>query len=341
MINIKTPEQIEGIRKSCKLAALTLQYLDQFVVPGVTTNYVNDIAEKFIRDNGAVPAPLNYKGFPKATCISVNEVVCHGVPSERILKDGDIVNVDVTTILNGYFGDTCKMFPVGKVSDDAVNLMKTTFGALLQGILQVRPGNQFGNIGWHIQKYAEEKGYSVVFEFCGHGVGLEFHEEPQVSHVARKMNMGPNMQPGMIFTIEPMINQGSPRTILNEQDGWTASTFDGKLSAQYEHTVLVTENGVEVLTNPDRHQQNEVSNMNNPDTFDMLFWRDGNVWRRYWSTLPEQYIRDIGYLRKEHGQNVGILILHHPANCPCPATAYSESGMDDYLKTIQKLKRLD
>jgi methionyl aminopeptidase len=248
MIIIKTPEQIEGIRKSCQLAAATLEYLVPYVVADVSTLDINDPAEKFIREHGAIPAPLNYKGFPKATCTSINEVICHGIPSEDVvLKDGDIINVDITTILDGYYGDTSRMFAVGEISTKAKHLMDVTKKCLTIGIEQVRPGGFFGDIGYAIGKYAHSQGCSVVTAYCGHGLGIEFHEEPQITHIAHK-GSGPHMVPGMIFSIEPMIDQGSPVAVIDERDGWTARTEDGSLSAQYEHSILVTTEGCEVLT---------------------------------------------------------------------------------------------
>lgn len=247
-IIIKNQEQIEGIRKSAQLAGRTLQLIGDYIKEGVTTEYLDNIIKEFIADHGAIAAPLNYNGFPKSSCISPNNVICHGIPSKDvILKAGDIVNIDITTILDGYFGDTSRMFTVGEVSDEVQNLLDVTKHCLDLGIQQVKPKNSFGNIGYFIGRYAQAKGYSVVYEFCGHGVGLQFHEEPQVDHLARK-NSGAEMKPGMIFTIEPMINQGKPKVDIDENDGWTARTIDNKLSAQYEHTILVTPTGFEVLT---------------------------------------------------------------------------------------------
>jgi methionyl aminopeptidase len=247
-ITIKTPEQIEGIRKSSKLAGQTLEYISKFVTEGVSTEFLDQKIEAYIRENGAIPATLGYGGYPKSCCISPNEVVCHGIPSENIiLKNGDILNIDVTTILNGFYGDTSKMFTIGDVSPDALELIEVTKHSLDLGIQQVKPGNQFGNIGFAISKYVKSKGFSVVYEYCGHGVGIDFHEEPQVDHTSRR-NTGPYMQPGMTFTIEPMINQGRPGTVVDKYDKWTARTVDKKLSAQFEHTILVTETGFEVLT---------------------------------------------------------------------------------------------
>jgi methionyl aminopeptidase len=247
-ILIKTPEQTEGIRQSCKLAGKALEYIAGYVQAGVTTAFLDKKIEEFIRLNGAVSATLGYNGFPGSSCISPNEVVCHGIPSEDIfLKEGDIVNIDVTTILNGFFGDCSRMYLVGQVAPEAKRLVEVTRHSLDLGIEQVRPGNRFGNIGYVISRYVRSNGFSVVYEYCGHGVGIRFHEEPQVDHAAPK-NSGPVMLPGMIFTIEPMINQGNPRTIIDKHDGWTARTSDRKLSAQFEHTILVTRTGFEVLT---------------------------------------------------------------------------------------------
>lgn len=247
-IIIKTREQIDGIRKSSKLAAQALDFAGQFVKTGVSTGFIDDKIEEFILSNGAIPATKGYNGYPKSSCISPNNIVCHGIPSkETILKEGDILNIDVTTILDGYFGDTSRMFSVGKISENAAELVEATLHCLNLGIEQVKPGNYFGNIGFVINRFAKARGYSVVYEFCGHGVGLHFHEEPQVDHASRR-NTGPKMRPGMIFTIEPMINEGKPRTQVDKNDGWTARTIDNKLSAQFEHTILVTETGYEVLT---------------------------------------------------------------------------------------------
>ncbi len=247
-ILIKTPEQIAGIRKSAKLAAQALDYAGQFVQEGVNTEFIDDKIDEFIRSHGAVSATKGYNGYPKSSCISINEVICHGIPSKTtVLNDGDILNIDITTILDGYFGDTSRMFTVGNVDEASDRLIETTLHCLDLGIEQVKPGNRFGNIGFVIQRYAKAKGYSVVYEFCGHGVGVEFHEEPQVDHASRR-NTGPEMKPGMIFTIEPMINQGKPKAVIDRNDGWTARTIDKRLSAQFEHTVLVTETGCEVLT---------------------------------------------------------------------------------------------
>jgi methionyl aminopeptidase len=249
-IIIKNEEQINGIRLSCELAADTLRLLKYQVRDGVSTEKLNEIAETFIRDHGAIPAPLNYHGFPKAICTSLNEVICHGIPSETsILKDGDIINIDVTTILNGYYGDTSTMFAVGEVSEEARLLMSVTQDCLAVGICQVKPEVPFYKIGESITQYAHSRGFSVVYQFCGHGTGVDFHEEPQISHAYNsRIKDLRKMKPGMIFTIEPMINQGVSEAVIDPDDKWTARTKDGRLSAQYEHTVLVTNDGVEVLT---------------------------------------------------------------------------------------------
>ncbi len=247
-IIIKTAAQIEGIRKSSQLAGNTLKFISDYVKEGVSTLYLDDLMEQYMRDHGAIPATLGYHGFPKSSCISVNEVICHGIPNEKtILKDGDILNIDVTTILDGYFGDTSTMFTIGNVSKQASKLVEHTEHALYLGIEQVKPDNYFGNIGFIIGRYAKSKKYSVVYEFCGHGVGIKFHEEPQVDHIAHR-NSGEIMKPGMIFTIEPMINMGKSRAVIDKKDGWTARTIDHKLSAQFEHTILVTKEGYEILS---------------------------------------------------------------------------------------------
>lgn len=247
-IIIKSKKQIEGIRKSSRLAAATLDFIAEHVKEGVSTEYLDDLIHKYIIENGAIPAPLNYHGFPKSSCISLNNVICHGIPSkETILKDGDILNIDITTILDGFFGDTSRMFTIGQVSDEAEKLIRVTKECLDIGIKEVYPKKRFGSIGFAINKHAKAHGYSVVYQFCGHGVGVDFHEEPQISHIAPKKSGG-RMKPGMTFTIEPMINIGKPEAVVDEVDGWTARTIDNQLSAQFEHTVLVTDTGVEILT---------------------------------------------------------------------------------------------
>ena len=236
-----------NMHKAGKLAAEVLDYINDFIEPDITTNYLNDLCHQFIIKNNAIPAPLNYKGFPKSICTSVNHQICHGIPSDtKKLKDGDIINIDVTVIKNGYHGDTSRMFLVGNASIQSKRLCEITRQSMIEGIKAVRPGATTGDIGAAIQEYAEANKYSVVREYCGHGIGKNFHESPQILHYGKK-NTGVRLEEGMIFTIEPMINVGSYKTkLLN--DGWTVVTQDHELSAQYEHTVLVTSNGSEILT---------------------------------------------------------------------------------------------
>jgi methionyl aminopeptidase len=245
-IIIKTDEQVDGIRRSCRLAVQALDFVTERIGEGVTTESINGWVDGFIRDHGATPAPLNYFGYPKSVCTSINNVILHGIPDDIALKDGDIVNVDVTTILDGYYGDCSRMFCIGTVPKDAQRLVDVTKEALELGIKQVKPGNTIGHIGQAIQRHARKHGYSVVRDFCGHGVGLEFHEAPDVLHFGRN-GRGATLRKNMTFTIEPMVNAGGHEcTILD--DGWTTVTLDGSLSAQWEHTVRVTNSGVEVLT---------------------------------------------------------------------------------------------
>lgn len=247
-VTIKTAEEIEKMRVAGRRAAEVLEMLQPHVVPGVTTAELDHICHDFIVNvQKAIPAPLNYKGFPKSICTSINQVVCHGIPSEKKkLKSGDIVNIDITVIVNGYHGDTSKMFMVGEAAPHAERLCKVTQECLYLGIAQVKPGARLGDIGAVIQQHAEKNHYSVVRDYCGHGIGKVFHEEPQVLHygIAGK---GMELQEGMTFTIEPMINAGKYQTKL-KGDGWTVETRDGRLSAQWEHTLAVTKDGVEVLT---------------------------------------------------------------------------------------------
>lgn len=243
---IKTAEQIEGIRKSGEVTKKVLDMVGERIGEGVTTDEINTWVHEYTLKLGAIPAPLNYMGYPKSVCVSINEVVCHGIPSDRALKNGDIVNVDVTSILNGYYGDASRMFIIGEASEKAVRLVEIAKECLYIGIEQVKPFATIGDIGYAIQKHAESKGYSVVREYGGHGIGLQFHEDPFIDHCGQK-HTGVVLVPGMTFTIEPMINEGTYRCKVLE-DGWTAVTADGKLTAQWEHTVLVTEDGVEILT---------------------------------------------------------------------------------------------
>ena len=247
MISIKTREEIERMRASCRLAARTLDHLAPHVEPGVSTEELNRIAHEFIVSHGARPSPLNYHGFPKSICTSRNEVICHGIPSEHeIVQDGDLVNVDVTTYLDGFHGDTNRTFLVGDVSVEARKLVEVTHEAMMRGIRAVKPGARLGDIGFAIQSHAESHGYSVVREYCGHGIGYEFHEDPQVLHFGRP-GEGEELKEGMTFTIEPMINLGTRRNRVLA-DGWTVVTTDGKWSAQFEHTIAVTAEGFEILT---------------------------------------------------------------------------------------------
>ncbi|HEX7030065.1 MAG TPA: type I methionyl aminopeptidase [Gammaproteobacteria bacterium] len=249
-VSIKTPEDIEKMRKVGRLAAETLEMIGEHVKPGVTTGELNDICHDFIVNNQAsIPAPLNYRGFPKSVCTSVNHVVCHGIPGDKKLKNGDLINIDVTLIHDEFHGDTSKMFFVGEPSIQARRLVDTTRECLLTGIRMVKPGVQLGDIGHAIQQLAEGRGYSVVREYCGHGIGKIFHEDPQVLHYGEP-GTGLALEAGMTFTIEPMINAGR-RHVKMLPDGWTVVTKDHSLSAQWEHTVLVTGTGFEVLTRRD------------------------------------------------------------------------------------------
>jgi methionyl aminopeptidase len=245
-IRIKTPEQIEGIRRAGQLVIETLDLVVPHIRPGVTTDEINAMVHDFTVRHGAVPAPLNYRGFPKSVCVSINEVICHGIPGDRPFKDGDIVNVDVTSILNSYYADASKTFFVGTPGADAQKIVTVSRQCLAEGMAAVMPGNTVGDIGYAIQSYAEGQGCSVVREFVGHGVGVDFHEAPQIPHYG-KPGSGVRLVPGMVFTIEPMINLGKKELIVLD-DGWTAVTKDGSLSAQFEQTLMVTESGVESLT---------------------------------------------------------------------------------------------
>lgn len=251
-ITIKDNNDIEKMRVACRLASEVLDYITPFVVPGVTTEKLDQLCHDYmVNVQGCIPAPLNYAPpghapYPKSICTSINQQVCHGVPGDRVLKNGDIVNLDITTIKDGYHGDTSRMFCVGTPSIQAKRLCDITYECMWRGITQVKPGATLGDIGHAIQKHAEGSGYSVVREFCGHGIGKKFHEDPQVLHYG-KPGSGIKLQQGMIFTIEPMINAGK-RDIRQMGDGWTIVTKDRSLSAQWEHTVLVTADGYEVLT---------------------------------------------------------------------------------------------
>ena len=245
-IKIHSPDDFDGMRRAGRLAAETLDFITPHVRAGVTTEELDRLCHRFICDHGAVPAPLNYRGYPKSICTSLNHVVCHGIPGPRALRDGDILNIDVTVILDGWHGDTSRMFTVGTVPVKAAKLIDVTHECLERGIAAVRPGARFGDIGHTIQTHAEAQRCSVVRDFCGHGLGRTFHAEPHVMHYGTA-GTGPEMREGMFFTIEPMINAGRHAVKLLS-DGWTAVTRDRSLSAQFEHTVAVTENGHEVFT---------------------------------------------------------------------------------------------
>ena len=234
------------MRKAGNLAAKVLDFIEPYLKEGITTSKIDDLCHTFILKNNAIPAPLNYKGFPKSICTSVNHVVCHGIPGEKILKNNDIINIDITVILDGWHGDTSRMFSIGNPKVKAKKLIETTYEAMWKGIQEVKPGNTIGDIGSAIQEFAESRGYSIVKDFCGHGIGQKFHTAPNILHYGKK-NHGISLKEGMFFTIEPMINLGK-RDVLILEDGWTAVTRDKKLSAQYEHTIGVTKTGFEVFT---------------------------------------------------------------------------------------------
>jgi methionyl aminopeptidase len=249
---VKTHEEQQAMRRAGALAAATLDQVTPLVQPGVTTEALNDFCHEFITSHGAVPAPLHYRGFPKSICTSVNHVVCHGIPGNKRLKSGDIINIDVTVILEGWHGDASRMYAVSRPSVQAARLIEGTRLALFLGIETVAPGRHLGDIGFVIQRYAHEMGFSVVREYCGHGIGRQFHEEPQVLHYGSP-GTGVELRPGMTFTIEPMLNAGK-RFVRTLPDGWTVVTRDHSLSAQWEHTVLVTEEGHDILTWSDQEE---------------------------------------------------------------------------------------
>lgn len=251
-ITYKDADGIQGMRTACRLAAEVLDFLTPHIKPGITTREIDDLAAECMKKQGTTSATLGYQPpgyppYPASLCTSVNNVVCHGIPNDKPLKKGDIVNVDVTVIKDGWYGDTSRMFIVGDTSIAARRLVSLTYEAMWHGIVQVRPGARLGDIGWAIQQFAERNGFSVVREFCGHGVGRNFHEEPQVLHYGKPGTLE-ELRPGMTFTIEPMINAGRKEVKELGNDGWTIVTKDHSLSAQWEHTILVTESGYEVLT---------------------------------------------------------------------------------------------
>ena len=246
-ITLLSTREIEKMRRAGQLAAQLLDYLGTMVEPGISTLEINDEAECWTKKHGAKSAPLGYKGFPKSICTSVNDVICHGIPNAKeILKDGDIINIDVTLVVDGYHGDTSRTFLVGTPLPKAKKLVEVTQECLHRGITAVKPGGKIGDIGAAIQEYAEGHGFSVVRDFVGHGIGSVFHTAPQIPHYGTR-GKGKRLRPGMTFTIEPMINEGTWEAVTLE-DGWTAITKDGKLSAQFEHTIAVTKDGVEILT---------------------------------------------------------------------------------------------
>lgn len=245
---IKNTQDILGIKKSGVINTGVLDHVTKHIKAGMSTEEIDKLVYDYTTQHGAIPAPLNYMGYPKSVCTSINDEVCHGIPSDAIiLKDGDIVNVDVSTIYHGYFSDASRMFMIGNVSEEAKRLVEVTKECLEIGIKAVKPWGHVGDIGAAIHEYATSRGYSVVVDFAGHGVGKEFHEDPIVSHVGHK-GTGMILAPGMVFTIEPMINQGDYHLYIDADNGWTSYTEDGSLSAQWEHTILVTEHGVEILT---------------------------------------------------------------------------------------------
>ncbi len=245
-IRLKEPKDIEKLRKAGKLVIDTLDLVEKNLRSGMKTEEINTIVHDYTLANNAIPAPLNYRGFPKSVCVSINEVICHGIPGEQVLNDGDIVNVDVTSILDGYYADASKTYFIGNISEDARKIVNIARECLARGIQKARPGNTLGDIGWAIQSHAERQGCSVVREFVGHGVGFDFHEAPQVPHYGIK-GSGIKLVPGMVFTIEPMINLGK-KDLRILADKWTAVTLDNSLSAQFEQTILITEQGFESLT---------------------------------------------------------------------------------------------
>ena len=245
---IKTPEQIEGIRKSCVVNTGVLDLVEKEIHAGMSTAEIDKLVYDYTVSHGAIPAPLNYEGFPKSVCTSINEVVCHGIPSEEeILEEGDIINVDVSTILDGYFSDASRMFIIGKTDPKKEKLVRVAKECLEIGMQAAKPYGFVGDIGNAIEKHAKKNGFSVVRDLCGHGVGLEFHEEPEVLHYGKK-GTGMLLVPGMVFTIEPMINMGTWEVFIDEEDGWTVVTEDELPSAQWEHSFLMTDHGLEILT---------------------------------------------------------------------------------------------
>ena len=245
-ITIHKPEDFAGMRRAGKLAAEALDMITAHVRPGISTGEIDKLCHDYMVERGAIPATLGYRGYTKSSCTSVNRVVCHGIPGDRVLVDGDIINIDVTVILDGWHGDTSRMYVAGEASTKARLLMDVTYDAMMKGIAAIRPGATLGDIGHAIQVHVEKHRFSVVRDFCGHGIGRHFHEPPNILHFGRP-GEGPKLKPGMFFTVEPMVNAGRPEVKILD-DGWTAVTRDRSLSAQFEHMVAVTDNGVEIFT---------------------------------------------------------------------------------------------
>ena len=252
-IKLHEPEGFEGMRHAGRLAAETLDFITPHVQPGITTGELDKLCHEFILDHQAIPAPLGYRGFPKSICTSINHVVCHGIPGDKRLQNGDIVNIDVTFIVEGWYGDSSRMYAIAPIARKAERLIEVTYEAMMRGIAAVRPGGTTGDIGHAIQSFVEPQGMSVVRDFCGHGLGRMFHDEPNIIHVGRP-GEGVMLKPGMFFTIEPMINLGKPHVKILS-DGWTAVTRDRSLSAQFEHSVGVTASGFEIFTLSERHKE--------------------------------------------------------------------------------------
>lgn len=252
-VAIHSKEEFEGMRKAGRLAASVLDMVAEHAKPGITTNELNKLCHDMIMGHDAIPAPLGYKGFPKSICTSINHVVCHGIPDDKKLQNGDLLNIDVTAIVDGWHGDTSRMFWVGKVPIKAKRLTQVTYDAMMYGIEKVRPGARLGDIGHAIQSHAEMHNYSIVRDYCGHGVGKVFHAPPNVLHFGRE-GEGMVLEEGMFFTIEPMVNIGKAETRLNPNDGWTVTTKDRSLSAQFEHSLGVTKDGFEIFTESPKHR---------------------------------------------------------------------------------------
>jgi len=246
-VTIHTPEEFQSMRVAGRFAAEVLDMIGDYVQPGISTNQLDQICHDYIVSHGATPAPLGYRGYPKSICTSINHVVCHGIPDETKLKDGDVVNIDVTVIIDGWHGDTSRMYYVGKPKIMARRLCEVTYEAMMRGIEQIKPGATLGDIGFAIQNFAESHRYSIVRDYCGHGIGKIFHTAPNVMHYGKR-GQGMVLQEGMFFTVEPMVNVGRHETKLSQHDGWTVTTRDRSLSAQFEHTCGVTATGVEIFT---------------------------------------------------------------------------------------------